>query len=528
MLGPNVLSDLEADTLPSILQSQTPWGCQTLLSRLQNPDASIAELKRRQLPLLALRNRACQAELGLLRSELTQSIAPHCSLLDPAPTKPDTQTLVEESVEQILWSPKSWISMFNTYPKILNGLITWKTIIVPLISVVMPIVAMILPFFLLQYTTGSSMSVSDYMSHVRAILLKQISIPNFMRSRHSGDTLGYIFETGFLLLTVGTFVSGLWNQIQSALHLRTIAADLVERGNSLRAVVESATRMLEILKSLPTHIQKGLRQCIETGTKAVEVVSALPAGLAGYGTFWNNPAQFAPLRDWIGQMDAYVTLAGLSDICFPRFQTNSALSVTGLYHPSLQTERRILNSAEFSKQPHVLLTGPNRGGKSTFCKSLGLSILYAQSWGIAWATSMTMTPFAGIETALSPADVLGKLSLFEAEIEFAKRVLGRCRQSDRVFVMMDEIFHSTNAQDGVAASRIFLSQMYDCAGVTSLISTHYRELVSEFKERVQPWAMKAELREDGSLHYLYQVEEGVSDKSSVMEILKERGFTTCG
>jgi len=64
--------------------------------------------------------------------------------------------------------------------------------------------------------------------------------------------------------------------------------------------------------------------------------------------------------------------------------------------------------------------------------------------------------------------------------------------------------------------------------VTSLISTHYRELVSEFKERVQPWAMKAEMREDGSLQYMYRVEEGVSDKSSVMEILKERGLTTCG
>ena len=69
-----------------------------------------------------------------------------------------------------------------------------------------------------------------------------------------------------------------------------------------------------------------------------------------------------------------------------------------------------------SLQPHAILTGPNRGGKSTICKAIGLSIVCAQSWGFAFASKANLTPFARIETALSPADTVGRLSLFETEI----------------------------------------------------------------------------------------------------------------
>jgi DNA mismatch repair protein MutS len=172
----------------------------------------------------------------------------------------------------------------------------------------------------------------------------------------------------------------------------------------------------------------------------------------------------------------------------------------------------------------VLLTGPNRGGKSTFCKAIGISVVCAQTWGFAWAASMSFYPYTAIETALSPADELGRLSLFEAEIEFAKEVLYRCEKEENTLVMMDEIFHSTNARDGVAASHVFLDKLYSKPRTTTLISTHYRELVEHYKEKgVLAWAMDAKETETG-LEYSYRVTEGISDKSSVMEILKERGL----
>jgi DNA mismatch repair ATPase MutS len=169
----------------------------------------------------------------------------------------------------------------------------------------------------------------------------------------------------------------------------------------------------------------------------------------------------------------------------------------------------------------MLLTGPNRGGKSTYCKAIGLAIVTAQTWGFAYAESMTWSPFATVLTALEPCGKLGHCSTFEAEIEFAKNVL-RSTETP-AFVMMDEIFHSTNAHDGVAASKVFLSQLYEKPDTISIVSTHYAELTTIYKGRVSAQQLVA-TESDGVLTYTYKVAPGVSSLSSVMEILEERGL----
>lgn len=525
MLGANVLADLEATTLPPQLQTSTPWGTETLLKQLQSPQITISDLKRVQTPLLALRHPSAAANLVLLQSELSKQIKPHCSTLDETRKTEFSDTRIQESVTQILWDPKSMLAPLNTRSTFLTGLLNWKTVVVPFFSVIMPIIAVIVPFFVLRFLHGSeSVSVDQYIGHVKRTLLSQITIPSILRAKHDGDVFGKITETLVLLLTIGTFAMGLWNQIQSALHLRTIAADLKARGNALREIVASSQRILKLLEDLPPLPRKGLQRCIDQGHQSLAPLESFAGGLAGFGQVWNTPILFEPLKSWIGQLDAQVTLATQESICFPHFR-QGALTLQKFYHPCLSPEKRILNDADFSAdgKGHVLLTGPNRGGKSTFCKSLGLSILWAQTWGIAWAASMTFEPFQRLETALSPADILGKMSLFETEIEFAKQVLQQSETGQRMFVMMDEIFHSTNAQDGIAASRIFLKRLYGCGTTMSLISTHYRDLVSEFKEAAA-WQMVAKDREDGSLEYTYVCAAGVSEKSSVMEILKERGL----
>ena len=136
---------------------------------------------------------------------------------------------------------------------------------------------------------------------------------------------------------------------------------------------------------------------------------------------------------------------------------------------------------------------------------------------------MTLPPFSAILTALESTGRLGELSTFEAEIEFAKSVLA---QKERpAFIMMDEIFHSTNAGDGIAASRVFLDQLYAQAGVTSIISTHYKQLAESYDcHGAHACMVDATVDEHGILSYTYKVCEGISDKSSVMEILHERGL----
>ncbi len=527
MLGINVLSDLDAKTLPVQLKPVTEWGKNTILKRVESPKSTISELKKIQLPLLALRHSSSNDAVSQIREEL-QTIHPHCSIVDESCKSEFQDERIKESVQQILWDPKSHFATLNTKSKIISGLINWKTLVVPFFSIIMPLLAVIVPFFLLRFVHGSeSVSIDSYVTHVKQTLINQISIPNFLRSKHSNDTLGKITESLVLLFTVGTFFMGLWNQIQSAMHLRSIAKDLKHRGIAMNTVLCSCRKIIDVLETLP-H-KKALSAYIEEGKRALEPLQNFPSGLAGFGTVWNTPILFTPLISWIGLIDAYIAIVSQEGICFPIFSENERLKIVEMRHPNLNTSENqkckpVQNTAEFcSEKHHALLTGPNRGGKSTFCKALGLNILYAQTWGIAWAKSMKFTPFTAIETALSLHDTLGKLSLFETEIEFAKQVLQKVKSEKNVFVMMDEIFHSTNAQDGVAASRVFLQQLY-ATNVCSLISTHYKQLVEEFTEKALAWQMIANERPDGFLDYTYKKADGISEKSSVMEILKERGL----
>jgi DNA mismatch repair ATPase MutS len=155
----------------------------------------------------------------------------------------------------------------------------------------------------------------------------------------------------------------------------------------------------------------------------------------------------------------------------------------------------------------------------------------AQSWGFAWAKSMNFVPLSRLETALAPADTLGRLSLFEAEIEFAKHLLAISETAKNnseeapCMIIMDEIFHSTNAHDGAEASLIFLKQLFEKGGnsIGSMISTHYRELPDKL-EGVRTCCMEAYDMGDKGLKYTYRCVPGISVISSVREILKERGL----
>jgi DNA mismatch repair ATPase MutS len=230
-----------------------------------------------------------------------------------------------------------------------------------------------------------------------------------------------------------------------------------------------------------------------------------------------------------------------SRVCFPTRSkgAEASLQIRDIYHPAITPDRRVYNTVELTqtapKNRHVLLTGPNRGGKSTMLKSLGAAVLMHQTLGIVFARKATMPVFGDIITALSPSDTLGEMSLFEAEIEFAKVVRGRIAEARApIFLMMDEIFHGTNAHDGVEASQVFLDGLYEQtqnveAPVFSIVSTHYMDLprrYGEAKQLTQNLCMEASVdpADNDRLIYTYALKTGVNQFSSVREILRERGL----
>ena len=521
MLGDHVSSDLQLPDVARSLPFQTPWGAPHFQEGLQTPSSDPRLLKRQQLPLLALRNEA--AILTAIRAELATIQTPVVDdLLHPADAR------ISESIGQILWAPDHAGAFLNSSPFVLNFLIVWKTILLPAFAILMPLLALVIPFLLLVFLTpDSAPTLPEYLEKARDLILQQISVPAVLRSRGPGDRVGFAMESAFIALTAAMFASGIWNQVTAALHLRTIWSDLNTRGGHLLTLRDAAARILNQLQSLRTKKRLAIRSLVREGEAALAASAALEGldEVATFGHVWNGAESLRGLKRWVSRVDVLVTLAGLPGICFPTLSSTVGLAMTGVHHPLVKG--CVANDFSTAERAHTILTGPNRGGKSTYCKSVGLAVITAQTWGFAWAAAMTWSPFGAIQTALEPRGKLGSVSTFEAEIEFAKSVLDQARSSERkgpLFVMMDEIFHSTNAGDGVAASRVFLEQLYQASGIVSMISTHYKDLSEVFNGSAMPLQVVASEQKDGTLSYTYSVAPGASSISSVMELLREHGL----
>lgn len=519
MLGSYATSDLELDTIASHVGCITSWGTTQFTKGLQSCSDSIRDLKRKQLPLFAFRA-ATPETRNAIKQEL-KTLKP--AIIDELSEAQDSR--ISESVSQLLWKPDSFGAILNTSSLALNTIVTWKTLVLPGFAILMPLIAVIVPYVFLKFTQ-SSINSADYLQRVRGVLLQQITIPSPLRSRGADDRLGFFLESLFIGLTLAMFISSLWNQITTSLHQRTIWFDCAERGREILVTIQAAQRMLESMKRMHVKHQRALRHVLNTGEGALEKCAHVLAydDIAAFGALWNDPTMLNPLKMWIGHVDVILSIAELPRACFPKMTTTKMLEIQGVRHPAIES----CISNNFLPSSHVLLTGPNRGGKSTYCKAVGLAIVTAQSWGFAWADSMQFSPFSAIHTALETHGILGNYSTFEAEIEFAKTVLSAARGTMQkpLFVMMDEIFHSTNASDGVAASKVFMQQLYAESSVISMISTHYKELADTFHNIAVPMQLLSEEESDGRLHYSYKVVPGISTKSSVMEILIERGLVS--
>jgi hypothetical protein len=329
-----------------------------------------------------------------------------------------------------------------------------------------------------------------------------------------------------LAASVGMFGLSIWNQITAAKSLRRVLADIDGRTEQYRAFVE-ATRTLGAL----------------IGHTSAAGLSIPPAGnLALFGNAWNAPDIVQNILRVGGECDMLVAIASRRKICFPTVAGNptsagnptcNGMELTDLYHPATGSAP-VMNSIRMGvadRRSHVILTGPNRGGKSTLLKSVGVALLTWQTLGVVFARRARLPVFQHLIVALNPTDQIGKMSLFETEIEFAKQVREQIRAANGapVFLMMDEIFHGTNAIDGVEASRVFLDDLYKSSNVFSMISTHYLGLPERYGEScTQNLCMETQkdAADPDRLIYSYRLIDGVNEYSSVREILRERGLLT--
>lgn len=265
--------------------------------------------------------------------------------------------------------------------------------------------------------------------------------------------------------------------------------------------------------------------------------------LAAYELMKQVKDELAPVFAAAGELDMYVALAKLYNehedkqarYCMVDFIENSATPVIkaqNFWNPFIDADKVVVNNITFDLScPNSILTGPNTGGKSTVIKAIMLDVLMAQTFGIAPAESLNITPFAKLNCFMNISDDIATgASLFKSEVMRAKKLLDlvqSLKQAEFSFVIIDEVFTGTSPQEGEQAALRFAKQIGSYTNNISIIATHYPKMVDLENETYGNYRnhhVEILRNEDGSLNRTFKLKNGPSFMNVAFDILEEEGL----
>ncbi|MCR4991067.1 MAG: hypothetical protein K6A38_09410 [Lachnospiraceae bacterium] len=236
-----------------------------------------------------------------------------------------------------------------------------------------------------------------------------------------------------------------------------------------------------------------------------------------------NKDKIVSLLEHIGYIDSYISIAELRNdfktYAIPKFIDDKHIICEGLYHLLLNDP--VPNSIDTTKS--ILITGSNASGKSTFLRSLALSILFSQTLHTVPASSYK-APICRLITSMSLTDdLLGNESFYMAEIKSVKRISKWSEYDGYVCCFVDELLKGTNTVERIAASSVILKDL-DAQKRFCFAATHDRELTKILDDTYENRHFDEKIDENGDIGFSYMIKPGAASTTNAIVLLHSIGF----
>jgi hypothetical protein len=413
--------------------------------------------------------------------------------------KPNETSKVSEG--QIFFQGESTKSL-NLIPYCIALFVFLKVWIAPILGLMMPLVLAIMPYVVMTQVMDMQITWDMYQ-----VLMNQMVLG--LQSGESWKPKHY----GQALWTLGSLGQGIVQPFITAYHTRALDTEIQGRGGACIEIYTTLKRILDESNTLHTVFQS--IQLPEPPNEPHEAVAWMQ----------QEPIAYQRLLHILGQVSTWILLADDGRWNPVTWSNPATFELQTTYDLCISEEKAVKSSIQL--KGHSLLTGPNRGGKSSSLRSIVQQVILGQTFGCTFSAKGSWYPFQLIFTRLKSRDTAGKESLFEMEVRHASRMLKMLQvRKTHSLVLVDELFHSTNPPDAEIAAKLFLNKLWSYTNVKSMISTHIFSLCSmKHTTPLQLFACPAEQNPNGSIQYSYSLVEGqVCTTSSVREVLTEAGI----
>jgi len=332
---------------------------------------------------------------------------------------------------------------------------------------------------------------------------------------------------------VGIYLYSLVISIDLSNQLRRCRNQVVYRLQTIRQKIHL---FQSTLKRIPIDFWKPFHTSIERSSLLK------PIKLSFY-SLWKYPESRQSIKEMYQVISIYDGLIQLSKF-FKEDWTlctyvNKPTYFMEMKHPMM--DKAVPNPIYFKK--HLIITGPNAGGKTTYVKTFLWNIIFGQSFGILRSKGGNIQLFDAILHHDRIKDCIGSKSLFEAEMEKAKEVLTISQRYQHPIYFMDEPFHSTPPMDGAAMLKALMVYLANETKCQLILTTHYfsvQDLEEEYTSLFRNISVEGFLKDssegflkdssegflqnNAKYQFTYRIRKGPSKQSIGIELLKQQDF----
>lgn len=417
----------------------------------------------------------------------------------------------------------------------------------PVISFVLPIFILIFPFIVLKIQ-GIPITVSVYINTLKNIA-KNHTIGKILLNLGSMDWDKLVY----LCFTIGIYVFQIYQNINQCKrfynNIITVNNDLLFMKQYIQYSIDNMTSMKSIVCDFNTYssFHNDIYHHIEILEKLNEEICRITEFKHSFGKLYDigymlklyyilhvnkefeNSLQYSV--GFNGYMDNLCQIHNSiceGTMCFAEFTTENKCEFENQYYPIITSDKLVKNDVSMKK--NMIISAPNKAGKTTFIKTTLINIIFTQQFGCGFYSCALLKPYSHIHSYLNIPDTSGRDSLFQAESRRCKDIIDTINDnnsdSDRHFCIFDELYSGTNPDEAVKSGGAFLKYLESFENVNFILTTHYKQICKKFKKSdyVRNYKMLVNVDSNGSFDYTYKLIKGISNIKGGVRVLKDMQY----